>query len=135
MIVTPVGVPLSLYKWLPDYARVALFKRDGGSISPCRWLFRDVIYKILRFVLFPLKMALLALQMAFVAMASVSGLVFRILGGVLLIFAAVGIAVGAISGETVWLFFVLAAVLLLFPWILRGLGELAGVILHAVQKV
>ena len=55
--------------------------------------------------------------------------------GVLLIFAAVGIAVGAISGETVWLFLVLAAVLLLFPWILHGLGELAGVILHAVQKV
>ena len=86
-------------------------------------------------MLFPLKMALLALQMAFAAMASVSGLIFRILGGVLLIFAAVGIAVGAISGETVWLFLVLAAVLLLFPWILHGLGELAGVILHAVQKV
>ena len=86
-------------------------------------------------MLFPLKMALLALQMAFAAMASVSGLVFRILGGVLLVFAAVGIAVGAISGETVWLFFVLAAALFLFPWILRGLGELAGVILHAVQKV
>ena len=38
MIVTPVGVPLSLYKWLPDYARglylsatVALFLRADGS--------------------------------------------------------------------------------------------------------
>ena len=48
-----------------------------------------MVRKILRFMLFPLKMALLALQMAFAAMASVSGLVFRILGGVLLIFAAV----------------------------------------------
>ena len=94
-----------------------------------------MVRKILRFVLFPLKMALLALQMAFTAMASISGLVFRLLGGVLLIFAAVGLAVGAISGETVWLFFVLATVLFLFPWILRGLGELAGVILHAVQRV
>ncbi len=84
-----------------------------------------MVKKILRFMLFPLKMAL----------ASVSELIFRILGGVLLIFAAVGIAVGAISGETVWLFLVLAAVLLLFPWILHELGELAGVILHAVQKV
>ena len=94
-----------------------------------------MVRKILRFMLFPLKMALLALQMAFAAMASVSGLVFRILGGVLLIFAVVGIAVGAISGETVWLFLITSTVLLLLPWILRGLGELAGVILRAVQKV